>query len=69
MGLAQILGIHMGVDLGGGDVGMTQELLDCSKISPTCQQMGCKRMPQGMDLSIHTAYEPYFSKPFPDAFP
>lgn len=42
--------IHMGVDLGRGDVCVAQHLLDDTKIRAVIQQMGRKRMPQLMRM-------------------
>ena len=39
-----ILG-KMGINLGGGDIGVAQHLLDGTEISPVFQQMSGKRMP------------------------
>ena len=43
---------HVGVDLGGGDVGMAEQGLHPPQIRPAVQQMGGEGMPQdvGADL-------------------
>ena len=48
MCLAQSLIMDVGVDLGGGDRGMTQEHLDRPNVSPFFQQSSGETMPEGM---------------------
>jgi len=38
--------LDMGVDLRGGDTGMTQHHLDRPKVRPMIQKMGGERMPE-----------------------
>ena len=44
----QMLAVEMGVDLGGGDISMTEHLLDRAKIGSTFDQMGGERVPKDM---------------------
>ena len=37
--------IDVGVDLGGGDVGMPQEFLNNTEVSPVFEEMGGEGMP------------------------
>ena len=39
---------HMGVNLGGGNIGVTQQGLDHPQIGPARQQMGGKGVAQGV---------------------
>ena len=45
-------GIDMGVDLGGGDIGMAQQSLQHPQVCPAFQQMGGKGMPQDMRADL-----------------
>ena len=56
IGAADMLGSQMGVNLGGGYVGMPQQFLNCPQVGATTQHMSGKAMPQGVgaDLSIQT---------------
>ena len=38
----------MGIDLGGPDTLMSQHFLDGPQVSPSLQQMGCERVPEGV---------------------
>lgn len=38
----EALGLHMGIDLGGADVGMAQQKLHGPQVSPAFQQVGGK---------------------------
>jgi len=42
--------VDMGVNLRGGNIRVTQHLLNRSQIGPALQKMGGKRMPQRMRL-------------------
>ena len=48
MYLSQLLIRHVGVNLGGGDVGVAKEGLDGAKIGAVGQQVGGKRVADGM---------------------
>ena len=48
MDLPEVVSIHVGVDLGGGDVGVTEKLLDSSKVRPSLQEMGGKAVTEGV---------------------
>ena len=48
MDLLQIVPIHMGIDLGGRDISMAQELLDRSQIGPAFKKMGGEAMAKGV---------------------
>lgn len=37
---------HVGVDLGGGKIGMPQQELDDSQVGAVIEQVGCEGMPQ-----------------------
>src|SRR4051812_7228878 len=45
---AQMIPCHMGVDLGGSDVGMAQQRLHAAQIRPPFHQVGGKGMAQYM---------------------
>src|SRR5918994_6923305 len=45
---AEILPVNMGVDLGSGQIGVTQHLLYCPKIGSPLEQVGGKAMTQGV---------------------
>jgi len=40
--------VHMGIDLGGGNVGMAEHHLHRAEICPACQQVGGKGMPHSV---------------------
>ena len=40
----EALGLHMGIDLGGADVGMAQQKLHGPQVSPPFKQVGGKGM-------------------------
>ncbi len=44
---------HVGVDLGGGDIGVSEHDLDRAQVGAALQQVGGKRVPQavGSDLA------------------
>ena len=44
------IGIHMRVDLRGGDIGMTEQFLHHTQIRTASEQMRGKRMPQGVGM-------------------
>ena len=39
---------HMGIDLGGGDIGMTQHFLHRAQIRAMSQQVGCESVTQNV---------------------
>ena len=43
---------HMGVDLGGRNIGVPQHFLDDPQIGPVSQKMGGKRMSQKMGINV-----------------
>ena len=45
-------GVHFGITLGGGQAGVTQQLLDGTEIGPGAEQMGGEAVAQGMRLSL-----------------
>ena len=44
----EALSLHMGIDLGGADVGMAQQKLHGPQVSPAFQQVGGKGMAEGV---------------------
>lgn len=54
----QLLQRYMGVDLGGANAGMTQQLLNDADIHAPIQQMGRKTVPQ--HVRMHRHVEPAF---------
>ena len=40
--------IHVGINLGGGNVGVTEHLLNASKVCAVLHEMSRKRMPEGV---------------------
>src|SRR5437867_2425577 len=44
--VAEILSIHMGIDLGRGKVRMSEHLLNCAKVSAPLQQVSGEGMPE-----------------------
>jgi len=42
------LSAHVGVPLGGGDIGVSKQLLDCPQVGASIEQMGGKGVPKGM---------------------
>ena len=44
----EALSLHMGIDLGGADVGMAQQKLHGPQVSPAFQQVGGKGMAAGV---------------------
>jgi hypothetical protein len=47
------LRIHVGINLGGGDIGVAQQLLDDPQVRAVAQQMCGKGMPQQMRVDVH----------------
>jgi hypothetical protein len=43
---------HVSVDLGGGDIGVSEQFLDSAQIGATGQQMACKGMAQHMGRDL-----------------
>ncbi len=64
-------GIHMGVYLGGGDVGMAEHHLDGTKIRTAGKEMGGKGMAQymGADLFVDARRESDFADDLPETVP
>ena len=69
---------YVGIDLGGGDVGVTQHHLHCPKVSSPLQQVGCKGMaycmgfergPDSRQFAVAPEHlpEPLTSHPLPSA--
>lgn len=54
--LGQVLKIQMGVDLGGGDIGVTEQLLHQTQVTAGFEHMAGKGVAQHMrmDMGIHT---------------
>ena len=48
MDLFQAIAVHMSINLGGPDIGMTKQLLYHPEIGPLTENMGGKRMPESM---------------------
>ncbi len=48
--LGQVLKVQMGVDLGGPDVGMAEQLLDAAQVAAGFQQMRGEGMPEHMRM-------------------
>ena len=46
----EALSLHMGIDLGGADVGMAQQKLHGPQVSPAFQQVGGKGMAEGGEM-------------------
>ena len=46
--IAQAFVEDMGVDLGGGDIGMAKQCLDCAQIGTVGQKMGGEGVAQGV---------------------
>ena len=48
--------VHMGIDFGGGDAGVTEKFLDDAKIGSAREQVGGKRVAEkmGVDAGIET---------------
>ena len=44
----EVLSINVGIDLGSGDVGMTQHLLNGAEISSSLQKVGCEGVAESM---------------------
>ena len=44
--------IDVGVDLGSGDVGMTQEFLNDAEVGPVFQEVGREGMPQEVRVDV-----------------
>ena len=63
IGVFKVLSRYVGVDLGGGEVGMAQELLDGVDVGPVVEHVGGKAMtedvwrhPVGMRQRQHIAF-------------
>ena len=41
---------HVGVALGGGEIGMTEQFLDHPQIRPTVEKMGGESVPEGVGM-------------------
>jgi hypothetical protein len=52
MGQGQALGIDVGIDFRGGDVGMAQQFLDHAQVGTMAEQVGGKRVPQQVGIDI-----------------
>ena len=50
--ILQSTSIHMGIDLGGTDVGVTEQLLDHAKVCASDQHVGCEGMTKGMGVHV-----------------
>src|SRR5690349_16681812 len=50
--LPQIFPVHVSVDLGGGDVHVTEHLLHRPEVGAPLQQVGGERMPQRMRRDV-----------------
>ncbi len=48
MHLLQVIPVHVRINLGGGDVGVTQHLLDGPQVGAALKQMGGKTVAEGM---------------------
>ena len=48
MDLSEVLSVHVGVDLGGGDVGVAQKLLNGSQVGAPFQEVGCEAVSEGV---------------------
>ena len=46
--LPEVLPVHMGIDLRGGDVGVPQKLLDSRQIRPSLEEVGREAVAEGM---------------------
>jgi hypothetical protein len=67
--LLQIFRIDVSVDLGGTDVGMTQQLLDRPQVGAAFKQVRRKTVPEGVYFCRYSHRLSQFVKPFPHAFP
>ena len=62
--------IDMGVDLGGSDVGMTEEILNDSEIGPPLHQMGGETVPEHVRVdALQTDQAGVLSNDLPDRHP
>jgi hypothetical protein len=52
MEIPQPVLLHMGVDLGSGNIRVTEHLLDDPQVSSVIEQVGGKRMPQKVRINI-----------------
>src|SRR6056297_3478400 len=59
----------MGIDLGGGDVRMTQECLNGTKVRSTLEEMGRKGVSQRVYFCLDPGFRTYFLEPLPDPLP
>ena len=46
VGPSNVVGCHVGVDLGGGDIGVAEHRLHAPQVGPPFQQVGRERVPQ-----------------------
>ena len=46
----------MGVDLGGGDIGVSQSLLNCWQVGPFAYHMGSKAVAQGTGSHLNVQF-------------
>ena len=44
--------VHMGIDLGGGDVGMTKHFLDDAEVGAAAEEVGGKGMAQEVRVGV-----------------
>jgi hypothetical protein len=44
----QILAVYVGIELGGGEIGVAEHLLNRSQVRPALQQVGGERVSEGM---------------------
>ena len=60
--------VHVGVDLGGGDVGVSEHLLDAAEVGAAGEEMGAETMAQGVrgDFAFHTGGDGRLSDDTPD---
>ena len=65
--LLEARGVQVGVNLGGGQVGMAQKHLQDPQIGPPGQQVGGKGMPQGMGAQgLHPCLEGILLQELPE---
>lgn len=67
----QLLMGNMGINLSGGNISMTQKLLDGAQVGAIIQQMGGKAVPEGvgMDLMGDISLKGILSQEFPETHP
>ncbi len=71
IGAPNVLRGEMSVDLGGGDIGVPQQLLHGSQVSPAAQHVGGKAVPEGVgaDLGIQARRAGVFLQFLPETLP